>query len=42
MTVEAEASEFRDAELLFQNALRVVVLESPVVDAAFHSARAVQ
>jgi hypothetical protein len=42
MAVEAEAGEFCDAELFFQNALRVVLLESPVVNAAFDSAGSIE
>jgi len=42
MLVEAEAGEFRDAELFLQDALRVVVLKGPVVNAAFHAAVAIE
>ncbi len=41
MAVEAEAGEFRDAELFFENALCVVVLKSPVINAALNSASSV-
>ena len=42
MAVQPNAGEFRDAELLFQIALRVVVLKSPVINAAFDSAGSVE
>src|SRR5258707_15101393 len=42
MAVKAEAGEFGDAKLFFQNALRVIVLKSPVVDAAFDAAGSIE
>src|SRR5229473_8166791 len=42
MAIEAEAAEFGDAELFFQNALGVVVLKSPVVDAAFDATSSIE
>src|SRR5882724_3845966 len=42
MAVEAEAGEFGHTELFFQNALRVVALKCPVVDAAFDAASSIE
>src|SRR5260221_1593509 len=42
MAVEAEAGEFGHTELFFQNALRVIVLKSLVVDAAFDAAGSIE
>ena len=42
VAVEAKAGEFSYAELLFQDALSIVVLVSPVINAAFDSAGSVE
>ena len=42
VAIEAEAGEFGHAELLAEDAVRVIVLEGPVVDAAFYSAGAIE
>src|SRR5260370_26636885 len=42
MAIEAEACEFRDAELLAQQALGVIVLEGPVFQAPFPAAGALE
>src|SRR5260370_39414248 len=42
MAIETEACEFRDAELLTQQALGVVVLEGPVFEARLDAAGTVQ
>ena len=42
MSIEAEAREFGDAELLPEDAVSVVVLEGPVVDATFDTPGAVE
>src|SRR4029077_8882964 len=42
MAVEAESGQLRDAELLAQDALGVIVLEDPVFNARFDAASAVQ
>src|SRR5258708_16551692 len=42
MGIEAEAGKFGDPELFFHNALRVVVLKSPIVDTAFDAAGSIE
>ncbi len=42
VSVQSEAGEFRHAELFFENALRVVVLEGPVINATFDSSGPVE
>ena len=42
VAVETETGEFSDAELFAQDAIGVIALEGPVIDAAFDAAQAVE